>query len=308
MMKSLTLRAPAKINLYLDVINRRRDGYHNIETIFQKIDLCDRIKVCIIKKGISLYCRYPGVPSKKANLAYKAAELMKKKFALDAGIGIYLEKVIPPAAGLGGGSSDAACVITAINRLFRLDVTAERLIKIAGEIGADLPFFVSGYNCALGTGIGDKLKEIRHSRLFHILLLMPRLKLYTKSIYSKVVIQPRCSMSSPSSLSRAEKRRSLPLTKPGCSANMLARILSRNRRYGSITGLLYNRLEDVVLPAYPIVREAKEVLSSYNPEGALLSGSGPCVFAVFSKRKEAIRAKARIKRDGRWQLFLTRTV
>lgn len=306
-MKTITLSAPAKINLYLDVINKRRDGYHNIETIFQKINLCDRVKVSIIKKGISIYCRYPGVPGKKANLAYKAAELMKKKFALDAGIGIYLEKVIPPAAGLGGGSSDGACVITAINRLFKLNIAAKRLIKIASEIGADLPFFVSGYNCAIGTGIGEKLKEVRHKRLLYILLLIPKLKLYTKTIYSKVVIRPRCFKGSLSAPSGAQ-RRSLPLTKPGCNANMLARILSRDKKCGSINELLYNRLEDVVLPAYPIVKEAKEVLSSCNPEGALLSGSGPCVFAIFSKRKEAIRAKAKIKRDGRWQLFLTRTI
>lgn len=286
-MKSLTLYAPAKINLYLDVINKRRDGYHNIETIFQKINLCDRIKIGIIKKGISIYCRYPGVPLEKANLCYKAAQLMRKKFCLDNGIGIHIVKKIPPAAGLGGGSSDGACVIMAIDKLFNLNIATKKLMEIAKEIGADVPFFVSGYNCAIGTGIGEKLKEIKHNLIFYILLLIPYIKIYTKTIYRKV---------------------SLPLTKPNCSVNMLAHILSRNKRYSNIRGLLYNRLEDVVLPAYPIVKEAKEVLSSYNPEGTLLSGSGSACFAIFTKRKEAMRAKENIRRDGRWQLFLTRTI
>lgn len=286
-MKSLTLYAPAKINLYLNVINKRRDGYHNIETIFQKISLYDRIKISIIKKGITIYCRHPGVPLKRANLCYKAAQLMMKEFGLDNGIGIHIVKKIPPAAGLGGGSSDAASVIMAINRLFKLNMTTKDLMMIAREIGADVPFFVSGHNCAIGTGIGERLKEIRHSLLLYILLIIPKIKIYTKTIYRKV---------------------SLPLTKPNRSVNMLAHHLSHNRRYSNITGLLYNRLEDVVLSAYPIVKEAKEVLSSYNPEGMLLSGSGPACFAIYKSRKEAMKAKEKIRRDGRWQLFLSKTI
>lgn len=212
---------------------------------------------------------------------------MMKEFGLDNGIDIHIVKKIPPAAGLGGGSSDAASVIMAINRLFKLNMTTKDLMMIAREIGADVSFFVSGYNCAIGTGIGERLKEIRHSLLLYILLIIPKIKIYTKTIYRKV---------------------SLPLTKPNCSVNMLAHHLSHNRRYSNITGLLYNRLEDVVLSAYPIVKEAKEVLSSYNPEAALLSGSGPACFAIYKSRKEAMKAKERIRRDGRWQLFLSKTI
>lgn len=302
-MKSLTLNAPAKINLYLDIINKRRDGYHNIETIFQKVSLSDTIKIGIIKKGISIYCRYPGIPANKANFCYKAAQLMQKKFSLDAGIEIDITKRIPPAAGLGGGSSDAACTITAINRLFNLGIATKRLLMIAREIGADVPFFVSGYSCAIGTGIGARLKEIRPSPLLDILILVPKLKLYTKTIYRKVMVRPRSSLT----LNKAEGM-SLSLTNSRRSVNMLTHFLSDYKRCSKIKRLLYNRLEEVVLPAYPIVKEAKEVLSSYNPAGVLLSGSGPAVFGIFNSRKEAMGAKQRLGRDGRWQLFLTRTI
>lgn len=283
-MKSLTLKAPAKINLYLNIINKRKDGYHNIETIFQKVGLCDKIKVSIVKKGISVYCNYPGLPPKRANLCYKAAQLMKKRFCLKSGLAIHILKKIPPASGLGGGSSDAASVITAVNRLFNLKLTTKKLMTIAKEIGADVPFFVSGYNCAVGTGIGERLKNIRPSPMFYTLILVPGIKIYTKTIYRKI---------------------SLPLTRPGCGVSMLARLLSDNR--SKIRGLLYNRLEEVVLPAYPIVKEAKEILSSYKPEGVLLSGSGSAIFAIFNSRKEAMKARRNLERDGRWQLFLTRT-
>lgn len=282
-MKSLTLHAPAKINLYLDVLNKRKDSYHNIRTIFQKIDLHDTVKVGIIDKGISIDCQCPGVPNNRANIAYKAAQLMKREFGLEKGVGIQIKKRIPHAAGLGGGSSDAASVIIAINKLFRLDIPDLRLVKLAKIIGADVPFFVSGYNCALGTGIGDRLKEIRRRQPLHILLLLPGLKIYTKTVYNRV---------------------NFPLTKPGPNATMLAHALAHNSNIGR---LLYNRLEGVVLPAYPIVREAKAALSLHGAQGVLLSGSGPTVFAIYNTRKEAIKARDRFKRDKRWKLFLTRT-
>jgi 4-diphosphocytidyl-2-C-methyl-D-erythritol kinase len=284
---SITLQAPAKINLFLDVINKRKDGYHNIATIFQKISLHDIIKVKIIKKGISIDCRYPGVPANKANLACKAARLMMREFGLGKGVHIHIRKNIPPAAGLGGGSSDAASVIIAINQLFDLGLSRPRLSKIAKNIGADIPFFVHGYDCAIGRGIGERLKQVKHNRLWHVLILLPGLRLYTKTIYSCL---------------------SLPLTKTRHSVNIIAHALKDKRRSKDLSKFLYNRLEDAVLPQYPVVRQAKEILSLYNTKGILLSGSGPAVFALFDKRKEAMRARERIGKEGRWQLFLTKTV
>jgi len=285
-MNSVTLDAHAKINLYLDVLGKRRDGYHNISTLFQKIGLCDRIRVAVAKKGISLHSKCLHIPNSRSNIAYKAARLMLEEFGLKSGIDISITKRIPVAAGLGGGSSDAACVMMAIKRLFRLKIPYKKLISLASEIGADVPFFVSGYNCAIGRGIGDRLQQVDHRRLFHILLLIPRVRIYTKTIYRKI---------------------SLPLTKQTTNVNMIARILSDSRSGAKIAKSLFNRLEDIVLPIYPVVREGKALLSLY-AEKAIVSGSGPTIFALFNDRKEAMGAKKRLRRDERWQLFLTKTV
>ncbi len=284
-MKSITLDAPAKINLYLDVINKRRDSYHNIATIFQKLKICDTIKVSIAKKGISLCADSPDLPLGRANLAYKAASLIKNEFKIKDGIAISLKKRIPIAAGLGGGSSDAASVILAMVKLFNLRLSRLRLMAIANTIGADVGFFVSGYNCAIGRGIGGRLTEIKAHSSCHVLALVPRVPIYTKTIYSKLTLR---------------------LTKPSMDVNLFAHILSSKDGLFRASNSLYNRLEDVVLPIYPIVSEGKKILSLY-AEGVLLSGSGPTVFALFRKRKEAVKAKKDIKTGRRWQLFLTET-
>ena len=283
---TITLHSPSKINLYLDIINKRKDGYHNIETVFQKIDLFDKVKIAISEKEISLDCQSPHIPPYKSNLAYKAAFLMKEKFRLKEGIDIKIEKHIPVAAGLGGGSSDAASVIIGINKLFKLRIDTKNLMRLGSRIGADVPFLISNYSCALGKGIGDRLKQIRHANIFHVLLVVPQIRVYTKTIYSKI---------------------SLPLTKYSSSANISNYLLSHDKKVDKLTRCLYNRLEEVTLNLYPIVRKAKEKLSFYS-EAALVSGSGPTVFALFIKRKEAIKARDELMRDGRWQLLLAKTI
>ena len=285
-MKSITLDAPAKINLYLDVINKRRDSYHNIATIFQKLKLCDRIKVSTAKRGISLCSDSPALPNGKTNLAYRAASLMKNEFQIKDGVDIAIKKKIPIAAGLGGGSSDAASVIMAIVKLFGLRVNLSRLIKLAKTIGADVPFFISEYNCAIGRGIGSRLKELSAHTPSYVLVLVPRMRIYTRTIYRKLTLR---------------------LTKPTMDVNLIAHILSHEDGLTRAANSLYNRLEDVVLPIYPIVSEGKKILSSH-AEGTLLSGSGPAIFGLFSKRKEAVKARRSIRRDKKWQLFLTETV
>ncbi len=282
-MKSITLDAPAKINLYLDVISKRSDSYHNISTIFHRLTLSDKVKVSIARRGISVCSDSAGIPSGKGNLAYKAAYCMKKEFGLKSGADIFIKKRIPVAAGLGGGSSDAASVILAFNRLFNLNAKPAKLINIARKIGADVPFFVSGYKCATGKGIGDCLKQIKCYSGCPVLLLVPNIHIYTKTIY---------------------RRLTLPLTKPAMSVNLLARTLSRRNGLIRAADYLYNRLEDVVLPLYPIVRKGRDALSLYT-KGTLLSGSGPSVFGMFKKRKEALQAAREIRNTKKWQLFLT---
>jgi 4-diphosphocytidyl-2-C-methyl-D-erythritol kinase len=285
--KSITLKAPAKINLYLDVVNRRKDGYHNIVTLFQKIGLYDTVKVALTPKEISLKCCHPDVPCDETNIAYKAAAVMIKEFKLDKGVSVDITKKIPVAGGLGGGSSDAAATIEAVRRMFKLKASTKRLMGLAKRIGADVPFFVSGYNCAIGTGIGERLKEVKRRRGFSILLLTPNLKIYTKTIYKSL---------------------KLPLTKSPCDVNIITHFLTaKKNRDKAAWPLLYNRLEDIVLPEYCLVRQCKDILSLY-AERTLLSGSGPTLFGIFSIRKEAMEAKREIAKGNRWQLVLTEAI
>jgi 4-diphosphocytidyl-2-C-methyl-D-erythritol kinase len=285
-MDSITLNAPAKINLYLDVISRRRDSYHNIATLFCKILLSDIIKVSLKGNGISVSCNNPALSNPRTNLAYKAALVMKKQFKLKSGLDIAIKKNIPIAAGLGGGSSDAASVIIAVNRLFGLGLSPSRLIRIGSMIGADAGFFLSGYNSAIGRGIGDRLKKINIGPDMNILLLVPPISIYTKSIY---------------------KQLSLRLTKPAADVNMLARILMRKNWPDKLAHFLYNRLEDTVLPLYPIVKEGRQAMLHFTDK-VLLSGSGPSIFGIFNTRKEAEVARASLGRGKRWKLFLTQSM
>jgi len=282
-MNSIALDAPAKINLYLDVLSRRKDGYHNIATIFQRIDLADRVKISKAKKGITLGCRGIPVPKGKTNLAYKAAHSMITEFELNTGLKININKKIPVAAGLGGGSSDAASVILGINRLFCLKASRARLIKIAKAIGADVPFFVSGYRSAIGRGIGERLKELKHKFRTNVVLVVPNIKIYTKTIYNSIKI---------------------PLTKPALNVNMLAHILSGKNRDKAKALSLYNRFEDIVFASYPVTKRTKDILSFY-ADKTLLSGSGPTIFGLFNERKEARKAAAEIQKKWRWKTVLT---
>ena len=285
-MDSITLNAPAKINLYLDVLSKRKDNYHNIATIFQKIKLSDTVKVSHAPKGISLDCKYPNIPTQRANIAYKTAKVIINQFNIKSGVKISIKKKIPSAAGLGGGSSDAAAVILAMNKLFNLNIPLKELSTLGKNIGADVPFFLAGCRCAIGRGIGDSLKELIHRKNFHILLIVPKIKVYTKTIYSEL---------------------KLPLTKNHSNVTMLARILADAKCKDLVADSLYNRLEEIVLPRYSLVRCGKEMLAKFT-DMVLVSGSGPTIFGLFSTRKEAARVKTHIKRDRKWQLFLTETL
>ncbi len=284
-MKPITLDAPAKINIYLDVLNKRKDSYHNIATIFCKLALSDKITVKMKQGGVSVTCS-DNLLSGRNNLAHKAAILMKKNFLIDSGIDIAIKKNIPIAAGLGGGSSDAAAVIMAINTLFKLNAPRALLMEIARQLGADVGFFVSGYNAAIGRGIGDRLKVVDIALSFHVLLLVPNIHIHTNTVY---------------------KNMTLTLTKPHVNVNILAHILTRKDWMSKAADCLYNKLEDVVLPLYPVVSEGKLAMSCFTGK-ALLSGSGPAIFGIFNTRKEAVRAQAKLENSKKWRLFLTRSM
>jgi 4-diphosphocytidyl-2-C-methyl-D-erythritol kinase len=285
-MKSITLNAPAKINIYLDVLSKRKDSYHNIATVFCKLSLSDEITVKVKQEGVSVTCSNNSLLSGKKNLAYEAAILMKQNFPIHAGIGIAINKNIPIAAGLGGGSSDAASVIMAINALFKINAPRTSLMAIARQLGADVGFFVSGYNSAIGRGIGDRLKAVDIATSAYVLLLVPFIHIYTNTVYENLT---------------------LALTKPHVNVNILAHILTRKDWTSKIADCLYNKLEDIVLPLYPVVSEGKQAMSCFTDK-VLLSGSGPAIFGIFNTRKEAARAQAKLENSKKWRLFLTRSM
>lgn len=281
-MRSTIINAPAKLNLYLDVINKRSDGYHNIETVFERIDLCDWIKVSVIPRGIKLICR-DGIPKNCSNTAYKAAKLLIKNCNLNCGFKIEIDKRIPTAAGLGGGSSDAASTLLAINNLLNLSLKQGALKKLALEIGADTPFFVSGYKRAFAKGIGEKLFPLKQTPKLYFLLVVPNIEIHTVTIYNRLRI---------------------PLTNKASNANIFWHCRQHLTTNG-IKNALFNRLEDVVLPSYPALANIQKALKKTGAEGILVSGSGSAVYGVFSSRKEAEKAEKALAMRDNWRLFLT---
>ena len=183
-MTSIELTAPAKVNLFLKVLGKRKDGYHNILTVFERITLEDRIRISKIPSGIEIVCNKPITKNPKENLAYKAAKAILEKKKISVGVKIQIRKNIPIAAGLGGGSSDAAAVLTGINRLFRLGLDKKNLMAIGSGLGADIPFFILDETFAAGRGIGDKLAIIKSSMRFWHLLIYPGFGVSTARVYA----------------------------------------------------------------------------------------------------------------------------
>lgn len=296
----MLLHSYAKLNLYLEVQRLRKDRYHNIKTVFERIDLCDKI---ILRprqdKKINLICNFPGVPSGESNLAYRSAKLLQDTFNIDKGVDIKIVKHIPPAAGLGGGSSNAATVLMGLNKLWKLSLSRNKLLQLARKIGSDVPFFI--YNCpfAEGRGRGDRIKPLRtimNLRLWHI-LVVPKFKVSTPLIYKK--------------WDKYSKAFKLALEKAGLTGakyNVKMLILALRKSTLSLLGeALFNSLEQVSALLYPEIREIKEKLIQMGVKSILMSGSGPAIFGLVSSRKEALSLSRQLKNNSSWQVFVSRT-
>ena len=259
-MEEIRIRAHAKINLYLDVVGKREDGYHDLETIFHSIELHD--DVIIYKqatKGITVSCEHPRVPQDSRNLAYRAANLLSDSVGGLDGIAIDIHKRIPVAAGLAGGSANAAAVLYGVNELFELGLTQETLRQFGAKLGADIPFCLHG-GAALGLGIGDQLTRLPALSAVPLLLLNPGIHISTATVFKKLNF----------SLTIREKRGIIMKT---CLAKKDVAGIGRN---------LYNLLEVPVFSHYPEIAALKTELSTQaGAYGALMSGSGATVFAVM---------------------------
>lgn len=293
-MKSLTLLSFAKLNLYLEVLDKRSDDYHNIITLFERIGLADKIILRSRQdKKIKILCNSRDVPKDQANFAYKAAKILQDAFRSDKGVDIHILKRIPVGSGLGGGSSNAASVLLGLNKLWRLGLSQDKLAAFSRKIGADAAFFIYNSAFAIGKERGDRIKPLKLQEvkpLWHI-LVVPRLKVSTPDIYKKW-----------------DKLRNFGLTKPRHNVKILLSALKKNN-FSLLPEALFNGLEQATVREYPEVGRIKAALARLGLKSILMSGSGPAVFGICSSRKEATSIGKRIRQANRfWRVFVTRTV
>jgi 4-diphosphocytidyl-2-C-methyl-D-erythritol kinase len=263
----IKILAPAKVNLYLEILNRRPDAYHNLKSVMQAVSLFDELTFEAATNGITLKCLNANLPCNEENLVYKAAQSIKEKFNITQGVNIILTKNIPSGAGLGGGSSDAAATINALVKLWGIQTDFESLRAVASKLGADVAFFLEGgfTGTALAQGIGDIITPVQNAPKTYFLLINPRVHVSTPSVY---------------------KRIKFPLTNEPKKIKIEAALESfLAGNLSDISEMLFNRLEDFVLPYYPQIKEIKTVLKGFNVP-VLMSGSGATVFAVSSSKKE----------------------
>lgn len=294
-MNTLEIAAPAKINLFLKIINKRKDGYHTIESVFEKISLCDRLYLKRHRNNeIVVASNSPRLSSLgKNNLVYKAADYLRRKTKAREGVFIYLEKNIPLGAGLGGGSSDAAAAIKGLNRLWQLGLSTPRLIELAGAIGSDVPLFIPHSRFLIGTGRGDRVRGIAVAdsfRLWHILIIadVSVSTPYAYSLFDKYFCE---RPTRPGGLHFAEK---MKLTIPGYSANIITHALLK-KDVSLLNYYSYNSFKDIVINRFPQIARLKKKLEALTTETIHLSGSGSSLFITLARRKEAERLVKKIR-------------
>lgn len=260
-------KASAKINLTLDVLGKRSDGYHEVEMIMTMIDLADHILFEDINQNkIILESNSAIVPNDERNLIYKTAKLIKKELNINKGVNIYLEKRIPVAAGLAGGSSDAAATLRGLNRLWNLNLTETELMEFGEKLGSDVPFCVVG-GTAIARGRGEKVEKINSVPSGWVVLAKPAISVSTQEIYSHINL---------------EDIKSHPKTE-----EMLKAI--ENEDLSVISKLLFNVLEPVTLDLYPQVKYLHNQMKRYGADEVLMSGSGPTIFTLVNKESRMNR-------------------
>jgi len=283
-MEALHLESPAKVNLRLEILKKREDGYHELKTILQKISLHDSLTFSLKKgRGISITTDHPGLPVGKSNLVYRAVQSVLDKSDYRGGVHIRIEKKIPLGAGLGGGSSNAAIALKATNQLLQTDLPKRNLMSLGLKIGTDIPFFFSEGN-AIATGIGERLKKIDLPVFWYVL------------IYPNFEVSTRWAYQNSSGLTRRQFR---------INIHKLLKIPNEIYR------LLWNDLEEVVSKKYPQIGVMKKMLNSAGALGTLMTGRGPTVFGVFSEEGGASEAYHKVKRMVRakgWIVFIARSI
>ncbi len=279
----MQVAAAAKINLSLRILQKRPDGYHDLASVMQQISIYDELTYSLRPEGIALHCPGTDLPTDEQNLVYRAAQALFSHAGYQGGVEIILNKKIPSAAGLGGGSSDAATTLVALNDLCSLNVCQAELMKIGAKLGADVPFFIFGRR-AFATGIGDQLQVLPEMPKLNMILINPAFPLSTKAVYSGL---------------------NLTLTKKKNSYS-----IPRFYALGDVIRELHNDLEDVSLKIHPELNDFKQMLMKEGAMGALMSGSGPTLFGVFADEKSAKEARDAIlkKVSGEGLVFFAQSL
>ncbi len=286
-MSRIENKAFAKINLSLDVVRKREDGYHDLKMIMQTIDLHDTVILEKAEDGISLECDSKWVPNDNTNIAWKAAMAMMESYGIKGGVYIKIIKRIPVAGGLAGGSSDAAAVLRGMNDLFGLGADTDELRRLGKQLGADVPYCVTG-GTKLAEGIGDRLSDLPGFNNVDIVLVKPRIGVSTSWVYGNLDASQIEDTDRP-------------------DTNHIIAALERKDVRAVAKGMR-NVLESVTLKRYRVVQQAKRKLCEFGALGSLMSGSGPTVFGVFPNSKTAAAAYKKIASDKKWQCFYSKTV
>lgn len=283
-MDNISLKALAKINLGLDVVRRRDDGYHEVRMIMQTINLFDRLEIKKIKEPvIKIHTNLFFLPVNENNLVYKAAKLLIDEFGIQEGVSVGLTKKIPVAAGMAGGSTDAAAMLFGMNRLFGLGLSKKQLMERGVKIGADVPYCIMR-GTALAEGIGDMLSPLPAMVKCPVLIAKPQISVSTKFVYQNLKLDDKT-------------------VHPD-----IDRLIEdiRNKDLKAVSDHMGNVLESVTIPNYPVISQIKEQMMDSGAVGSMMSGSGPTVFGLFDDSRTAQLAFGKIKRSGlAKQVYLT---
>lgn len=283
-MKDISVKALAKINLGLDVVRRREDGYHEVRMVMQTIHLFDRLEMAKNSSGeISITTNLLFLPTNRNNLVYRAAELLREEFQIKDGLTINLHKHIPVAAGMAGGSTDAAAVLYGMNRMFNLGLKREELMERGVKIGADVPYCIMR-GTALAEGIGEKLTALPPMVKCPVLIAKPQISVSTKFVYENLRLNDKT-------------------VHPDIDA-LVENI--RKKDLNAVASEMGNVLETVTIPNYPVIAQIKEHMLEHGAVGAMMSGSGPTVFGLFEDGDTAVAAYEKMKESGlAKQVYLT---
>lgn len=295
-MAHVELRSPAKINLFLNVFGKRSDGYHDIITIFEKIDLCDTIHLeGLLSDEIKITSDNREIPLDETNLAYKAALILKNTCNVSGGVSICIDKKIPIAAGLGGGSSNAAVVLKGLNKLWNLGFGDNALAGMGSKLGADVPFFIFNYPFAIGAGKGDEISPIKSTLEMWHLIISPPAKMFTKDVYD------------------AYEETNLNLTEYRPDVRMMVRAIGESDLEGVKNGL-HNTLEPIVNKKVAYISKVKDFVKKMGFDAVNVTGSGPTIFVLTNDRKEAESLdkvfRQSLEEEGKkdWSIFVVKTL